>query len=226
MNIDSLRTKYGKIAGNRSINESINRCFQYICEDDVFRFIAKFQEQPHTGDQVMHTYRELLLGAYLCSTGFIARYEQQVDGKMPDWIILRNSSSLACIIELVNFHIDREIEDQIKKAGECGKAWVGWMPSNNKRLYQRLEEKADAYEKIVLKHNVSYVVAVFGDFFADLDREEVHQCVFKDYGGLFKTHETLTGVLLFLEAGGGKYVFEYIGNPQAKEKFDLTSGSF
>ena len=60
--------KYGQIAGNDHINASIYRCFKHICENDERKFIKKFREQPHDSDQVMHTFKELILGAYLSTS--------------------------------------------------------------------------------------------------------------------------------------------------------------
>jgi hypothetical protein len=225
MNSDSLKIKYGQISGNKSVDESIYRCFEYISREDVPRFVTKFLQQQNN-DQAMHTFRELLLGAYLCSNGYNARYEQKVEGKTPDWVILQASLSFQCIVELLNFHIDRKIEVEIEKKFQQGKMWVDFLPSNNERLYQKLDEKAGSYEMMVTKLGIPYVLAVFGHFFADLEKEVVLQCIHEDYGGLFNTHKTLTGVLFFVEAGGGKYTFEYFENLDAKTKFTLPSGLF
>ena len=61
--------KYGQIAGNKSVNETIYRCFGHICEKDVPKFVKKFRSQLNDNTQVMHTFRELILGAYLASRG-------------------------------------------------------------------------------------------------------------------------------------------------------------
>ena len=45
--------KYGQIAGNKSLNAVIYRCFEYIDEMDVQAFVKKFREQPDDSDQIM-----------------------------------------------------------------------------------------------------------------------------------------------------------------------------
>jgi hypothetical protein len=60
---------YGQMAGNKSVDAMIYRCFEYICEEDERKLVKKFGEQPPDGPQVMHTFSELVLGGYLASAG-------------------------------------------------------------------------------------------------------------------------------------------------------------
>ena len=85
---DPKDRRYGQIAGNKSIDRLIYRCFEYICQEDALKFLRKFREQAGDSDQNMHTFRELVLGAYLGSSGFDVRYDYRVDGKTPDWCIV------------------------------------------------------------------------------------------------------------------------------------------
>jgi hypothetical protein len=217
--------KYGQIAKRQSINAKIYKCFEHLCEKDVLKFVKKFREQPHDQEQVMHTFRELILGAFLASNGFNVRYDHRVDGKTPDWCLLDNTSSLLGIIELINFHIDRVTETAQKRKLEAGRIWVGWMQPNNARLYQRIREKADIYDGLVKKHKAAYVVSVFGEFTACVEIEELHQCLFEDHGGIFKLCPILSGVLFF-EESDGQYSFKYIRSPKPAIEIDLPSGNF
>jgi hypothetical protein len=61
--------KYGRIAGNDSINAAIYLCFDLISEADAKAFVRKFAEQLHDQDQPLHTFRELILGAFLAANG-------------------------------------------------------------------------------------------------------------------------------------------------------------
>ncbi|MBU2598936.1 MAG: hypothetical protein KKC53_07215, partial [Actinobacteria bacterium] len=65
MNNSSYFGEYGKISDNLSINQCIYRCFKYICKEDQKKFLKKFGKNPHDSDEIMHTLRELILGAYL-----------------------------------------------------------------------------------------------------------------------------------------------------------------
>jgi hypothetical protein len=218
--------KYGQLAGNRRINDTIYRCFEHLREEDVRKFVQKFRKQPHDQNQVLHTFRELLVGAFLASNGFNVRYDHEIDGKTPDWSILNDALEALCIIEVTNFHIDKVTEDAMKQKVEFGDTWCGFVQPNNDRLYQRLQEKNDKYEKLAKKHNISYVVAVFGDFMADLEPEELQECLFKDHtGGLFKQCPTLSGVLSF-EESLGQYIFKYIQNPKPDKPICFPSRVF
>jgi hypothetical protein len=62
----------------------IHQCFNYVHEDDVPKFLKKFRSQLKDNAQVMHTFRELILGEYLAVRSFDVRYEYRVDAKAPD----------------------------------------------------------------------------------------------------------------------------------------------
>jgi len=165
--------KYGTIAKNPSVNAEIYRCFGYIDEKDAKAFVTKFREQPHDQNQVMHTRRELVLGGFLASNGFNVRYDQAVLGKTPDWALYDQSAALSCIIELVNFHTDRATEDEIEQHLCANRTWCDFMPSHVMRLYDRIRAKASTYKGLVKQAQAAYVVALFGDFSADVELQEV-----------------------------------------------------
>lgn len=217
--------KYGQIAGNKSINNTIHRCFEYLHEKDVQKFVRKFSEQPHDGNQVMHTFRELVLGAYLMSNKFNARYDHPVDSNTPDWCILDDMSRLRGIVELVNFHTKREAETEIQRTFQVRQVWVDWMPPNDDRLYQSIWEKARVYKTLIKKHCVPYVIVIFSDFFAAVDINELHSCVLHSETGLFKLYPTISG-FLFFEEKSGKYYFKYTSNFHSDHKIHLPDCVF
>ena len=160
-----MAMKYGQIAGNNSINATIYCCFEYVCEEDKRKFVKKFQEQPHDSDQIMHTLRELVLGAYLSSNGFRVRHDYVIDDQTPDWSILDvEGQSITCIVELTSFHIDKatekEIEEQLRAKGIAG-YWRDQNKENVERLYHVIWCKAQVYKSLIEKLQVPYVVGVF-----------------------------------------------------------------
>ena len=217
--------KYGQIACNKSINDSIYRCFEYIHEADARMFVKKFGEQRHNNTQVMHAFRELVLGAYLSSSGFNVRYDKPVDLSTPDWCILDEISQLNGIVELTNFHTDKETETEIHEALHTRGSWVDWMPSNDDRLYQTVWEKARVYKALVEKYCVPYVIAVFGEFTAVVDMDELRSCLFHNKTGLFVLYPTVSGILFFVE-NSGKYDFKYMPNPHANRGIHIQGGIF
>jgi hypothetical protein len=221
--------KYGQMASNKHINELIYRCFEYIGEEDEQRFVKEFREQPRDSDQIMHTLRELVLGAYLGSSCFKVRHDCAVDTQTPDWCILDEKSVVTGIVELTNFHIDKatedEIEAQMKARGVTG-VWRDENKDNVDRLYHCIWHKAQVYRILVEKLRVPYVVAVFGEFRAAIDfEEEVCPCLFDDEFGLFEMYPEVSGVLYF-EESSGRYSFSYAHNPNALRRVDLPSGVF
>jgi hypothetical protein len=225
---DSNNIKYGQIAGNRHINELIYYCFEYICEEDEKKFVKKFREQPNDSDQVMHTFRELVLGGYLGSMGLRVKHELLVDTKTPDWCILDEKSEVAGLVELTNFQIDKttelEIEDQLRNRG-IALFWRDENKDNVDRLYQSMVHKAEVYGVLAQKLKVPYVIAVFADFQAAIDSEEIRRCLFSQEFRLFEIYPEVSGVLYFLETSG-HYLFRFIRNPIALREFDLPDGFF
>lgn len=221
--------KYGQIAGNSSINAMIYHCFECICEDDERKFVKKFREQPSDSDQIMHTFRELILGAYLSSRGFRARHDYVANDKTPDWSILDADGAITGIVELTNFHIDKttenEIEGQMRARGIAATYWRDQNKDNVDRLYRVIWRKAEKYSSLAEELQTPYVVSVFGEFEAAVDFEEVCLCLFDEKTGLFGMYPELSGVLYF-EEGSGQYSFNYAGNPNALRTIELPVGIF
>lgn len=217
--------KYGQIAGNKHINEFIYRCFDYISEKDVHKFVKKFREQPQDSSEIMHTFRELILGAYLCSKGLRGRYDYNIDGKTPDWSLFDKNSSLCALVELTNFHLDLASEGEIEKqlrSKMVASVWRDANKDNTERLYQAIWHKVGVYRHLVQEKRISYVVAVFGEFRAATDFEEVYLCLTDKESGLFNMYPELSGVLYF-EGCSGSYSFNYANNPSALHPITLLS---
>jgi len=216
--------KYSRIAGNSHIDALIYCCFERICEQDQQRFVKKFRDQSNDSDLIMHTYRELILGAYLSANGLSVRHDYLLHGETPDWCILDNTSAVIGITELANFHIDKRTEWEIKKQIET-KGIALYHPDNFNRLYYSIWHKAQKYQTLAQNLQIPYVVAIFGWFEAAVDFEEVQSCIFHKDIGLFKIYPEVSGVLYFQESLG-RYLFNYARNPNALQVIELPSGAF
>ena len=217
--------KHGQIAGSKSVNTMIYRCFEYISEEDERKFVKKFKDQMRDEVQVMHTFRELILGSYLASSGFNVSYEYSVDTATPDWCVLDDSSSLKAIVELTNFHLDKATEDAINEARQTKGWWIGWTGLNDERLYQSIWHKAGFYKTLAEGFNVPYIVAVYSEFNAAVDIEELNRCLFGEEFGLFGLYPAISGVLFF-EEQSGPYKFTYLPNPNPLKRMCIRSGVF
>jgi hypothetical protein len=221
--------EYGQIAGNRSINTFIYRCFEYISKEDQQKFVKKFREQQPDSDQRLHTFRELVLGAYLSSCGFKVRHHHKIDSKTPDWCILDDKSVVTGIIECTSFHIDKTKEDEIEIQRRA-KGFVWYWRDENKnnvvRLDNRIQEKAQQYKALVEKLGVPYIIAIYPNFEVAIDfKEELCPLLFDEKTGLFKDYHELSGVLYF-EENAGRYSFRYAQNPNALRVILLPDGIF
>src|SRR5450759_551771 len=108
-----MEAKYGQIAESTKINEAIYDCFDLLNEKEQKKFVKKFKKIPHTQIQVMHTFRELLLGTYLSANGLIVESERKIGTKTPDWSILDSSSNVTAVVEMVYHHIDNKTNEDI-----------------------------------------------------------------------------------------------------------------
>jgi len=216
--------KYGQIAGSNRINEAIYLCFQFLNDSEAEKFIREFKEQPHDKGQVMHTFREIILGAYLAKHDFQVCHDYEIDSKTPDWSILDENSQPQCIFELLNFHPDAEtstdIVQQIKEKG----IWCNFVKPNTERLYSKIWEKASKYKSVVRKHSLPYVIAVFGEFTAVVDEYEIDECLSGETG-LFEMYPEVSG-LSYFEESAGSYLFSYKPNPHANIAMDISSDWF
>ena len=218
--------KYGQIAESKKINYAIYRYFEHLCEEDKQRFVKKFREQPHDSDQIMHTFRELILGAYLSSRGFQVRHEYLAGGKTPDWCILDSRSAVVGIVELVNFHIDAATENEISKQMQAKVIAVYWRDGNKnnvERLYYCIRDKMQKYQALIERLRVPYIIAVSPDRKIVVDIEEVRDCLSPNDIGLFHMYRHVSGVLYF-EENAGQYLFRYEQNPNALRKVELPGG--
>ncbi len=229
MRLRFTNMKYGQIAGNQSINTLIYRCFEYLSGEDQRKFVKKFREQPHDSDQQMHTFRELVLGAYLSSCGFKVRHHYKIDKKTPDCCILDDKSAVTGIVELTNFHIDKTTEDEIEIQKQAKRMVVYWRDSNKNnvvRLDNRIQEKAQQYKALIEKLGVPYIIAIYSDFKVAIDfKEELCPLLFDEKTGLFKEYRELSGVLYF-EENAGQYSFRYAKNPNALRVIPLPDRVF
>lgn len=202
----------------------ICRYFEYICEEDQRKFVKKFRDQSNNSDQIMHTYRELILGAYLSANGLNVRHDYFLHGQTPDWCIFDNTPAVIGFVELTNFHIDKTTEVEIKRQIEAHRIAI-YHSDNFKRLYHCTCHKMQVYQALAQKLRIPYVVAIFGSFEAVVDFEEVELCIFHKDIGLFKVYPEVSGVLYFQESLG-QYIFKYSCNPNAFHGMELSSLAF
>ena len=216
--------KYGQIAESKAINTTIYDCFQFLTEPEVLKFVKRFKEQPHNESQVMHTFRELILGAFLSQNQYNIEYEFAIDSKTPDWCVLDDHSEPRCIIELLNFNIDAETKGEMIRQKQQKGIWSGFVNSNIDRLYTKISKKVTKYKTLVRKHDLSFVISLFGEFTAFLEEYEINECLFEEGTGLFHLYPEMSG-LLYFEEYSGNYFFRYTINPNATITINFNDGS-
>jgi hypothetical protein len=214
--------QYGNFTNNPSVDAAIYRCFDLLSDADARAFATKFRKQPLAADQIKHTFRELILGAFLADNRLAVQHERPIGSKTPDWSILENGD-LKCIVEVVNFHTDQPIRDAIDAQLTAGGMAMAFQPDHSIRLYGRLESKFTAYARILQQYELPYAVGLFLQFDAPVNREQIDVCIFAEADGLFAAHPSVTGLMIYDEMAG-TYRFNYIPNPHATRPFTLPGG--
>src|SRR5262249_5876642 len=153
--------QHGELAGNRGNNAMIYQCFDVLEERDARIFAMKFRDQREDAHQVMHTFRELLAGAFVAGQGFRPQYEPNFDSQTPDWRFVRAEDGRPFIMDVVNFHLDKTTENEQEEVFSKGSVWVGWLSPNTARLYASLQKKAAKYKRLVEEHQCPYVVGMY-----------------------------------------------------------------
>jgi len=209
--------------GNTRIRARIDQLLPLLAEEDQRKFIRKFQQEP--SEQAAHTFRELICGVFLLKNGFRARYEVLLGGKTPDWIAYEIDGKIAAVVDQLTFHQAKLIDDEMNNSTRNGSPWTGWLPNNVDRLYQKVQEKAEAYDRLATIHSAANIVSIFGDINAAIYTDEIEDALHKAYGGgVFARNPSLSGVILFHE-NCGNYHFMYFENPHALRRIFITEAT-
>lgn len=218
--------KYGQLVVNDSMNKTVYRCFEHLTKEDQAKFVKRFRNESNDGWQATHTYRELILGCYLCSKGYPVRYGVKLDTQTPDWAILDANQDIKAIIELASFHAPKEEEDRFWKNSITEATGPGWRTDNTNRLYSKIREKIAHYNVLSTNRNLAIIMAIFEQPPAEIQTNELEECLSEKDTGLFELYPNFSGVLLFREGYGDSYPnhykFEYLPNHHALYKFLLA----
>jgi hypothetical protein len=204
--------RFGRLAGNDSINTLIYECLDSIDPRDATPFARRFRSEADP--QRFHTFRELICGAELFRRGLHPRYEQMLGTSTPDWTLYDATGLPHEIVDVVTLHPTFEIGKDIAGAVSRGQIWTGWITTAPDRLYQKLQSKFGAYAGVAEQEQIAFVVSLFSEFTAPIDTEEVAHVVFDLHGGLFKDYCQVSGVIHF-ESSNGLYKFSALANPYA-----------
>lgn len=174
--------------------------------------VRKFRSE--SDEQCFHTYRELILGSHLRRQGGDWRYEQKIGSKTPDWVVYDSDDQVIEIVDVFTLHQRRETDVAIFKGLSFRGSWAGWITIAPDHLFSKIEQKANTYAKLIEKLGVPYVVAMFGEFTASVEPDEVYHVVSELHGGIFGDIPSLAGVIFFRERSGD-YEFSRFANPVA-----------
>jgi len=203
--------------GKNGVQATIPRALSYLSQRDQRIFLRKFKDQLSDEQQVMHTFRELLVGVFMTQQGHNPSYEPVVDGLTPDW---RLGQDGAALVDVVNFHVERAVEEQIDRTLEKGLFWEGIIPDQSLRFRCSLRGKAGKYDNLVAQKQVPYVVFVYEWRHAVIERALVPEWLLRA-DGIFEEFPALSGVFHMYERGDCRidlsagYRFDYYANPKA-----------
>jgi len=102
--------------------------------------------------------------------------------------------------------------------------WVGWISTLPDRLFSKIREKAEAYATLAYELHLPYVVALFGEFMAPIEPQEVRHVLHELHGGVFAAVPTVAGAIFFRERLG-EYEYHRFTNSDAKLRSQIVRGS-
>lgn len=213
--------KFGILAGNNYINTRIYELFSQIDPIDAEKFSRKFKSEA--GDQLFHTYRELILGAELRGRGLNLMYEKEVCKKTPDWVGFSTNGEVEEIFDVVTLHQKRGIDIEIGKVVARGQAWSGWVHVSPDHVYSKIQQKAEAYTEISESLGVPYTICIFGEFTSFIEPSDIENVLYNLHGGIFKENPYLAGAVYFYEKSG-TYRYVHFENHLASLKSKYLAG--
>jgi hypothetical protein len=211
-----------EITGYDAIDSWANHRLPYIRRQDAETFRKKLRKLKGDPEQLLHTLRELILGAFLAKNGFTVEYEREIDRHTPDWSIVDNNSEIVGIVELRNFHGDRKTEMEIKQGLATGGLWVGRLPPSSSRLHDRLWKKFAKYKDLTNRLRVPFVVALQVELSTTVNPEDLEDCLYSDEHGLFNQYPEVSGLIAFSDGSG--YFMNYVRNSKALRPIQLPQG--
>jgi hypothetical protein len=234
--------------GNPSINVCIYECFQHLDARDVTAFKRKLKSYSRLADKgdFFHTFRELIVGSYLARNNLLARSGQRVQWQKkygtltPDWSILGRPSEPAGLVEVMNFHADRQTEIYVRTALDAGR--IACFPYDEVKTEQRL--RSDIIDKCKYKElteslDVPYTIACFCFLDNPVETRVVRRVLYSTESGLFRNsgdgiYPHVSGLVLFgelaryvpLDSVEMVYKFQYFPNPYALRMFTFPVGDY
>lgn len=210
-----FRAEFGEFTPNKSIDQTIHRCLEVLPEHTSRRIGKKIlhdaaQSDP---DAPLHIFRDLIVGAHLTEEGHLVDYERKVEGKTPDWSILREDESVECVLDVFTLEPSKHL---------------------HKNIVDKIDEKAGRYKPVATALQIPFVVIMFGHFFAGLFPDEVEELA-RDKQ-ISEERPTLAGIYFmedknyFLRTQPGRlhtrYRFHYFPNPHATHPVRLPDGDW
>ena len=205
---------------NKAINDDIVELLSKFPEPSFSRMRRKIRQDRDAALQqateqadsnARHTFREFLVAERLNDNGLHLEYSPTIDSLTPDWY----DHHAKILLEVFT----------CERGGGADKI---------KRVAGRIGEKVNKYRAIVSSMNLSYVVAVHGDFLSNFDLVDFQDCIRDEK--VFDLYPDLSGVIFFAEStiertkladGTTKfkaiYAFDYIANPAAHRPLDMTA---
>lgn len=207
---DSVTVSPEPIAGNPAVDRTIRKCLGEI-PVSVARVVERRLRSVATDDDGMHTFHELLIGAYLARCGWTVEYERLIDGKTPDWTLIEDGDARG-IIDVVTYHLARSLEDYLKEMS-AKRGTAAYWPENEQKMFGALDGKASNYDALATRRGIPFVVSIFTKFEVGASPDEIMQ-VLAGEGRIFEQRPALSGVL-FAREETGKFGFTYFPNPTA-----------
>ena len=118
------------------------------------------------------------------------------------------------VLDVVTLHQLNQKDLEITASIKTSQRWAGWITVPPDHIYRKLTDKAGQYSKLARHSNMPFVLAVYGEFVADITPSDMHHVLFERHEGWFTSAPEISGLIYFRETLS-QFEYTYYSNPHA-----------
>ena len=168
-----------------------------------------------SNSQGRHTFFEVVLGGLFARSQYGPRYEQNIDGLTPDWVL--TNEPYCAIVEVVSIDPSAEVTKKLNNER------IEYDGDRAVTLYDAIRKKKVTYQNVIDRKNLPFVIAVCLSLATSLRDEQLIDTLQNAKYGIFNDSPHVSGVLYFqsrVPLSTSSYAehwhYYYCANPNAR----------
>jgi len=194
----------------------VDECLTFFPQRETKKIIRKLKEYENK-EQYDDFLIEVIIGCHLRKLGFDARYNLEVEGKEPDWIIYGEEQIINGVVEVKHIRIDKTTDEETKvrdkQKSQIITYWMDDKKDNSIRLIDKLNEKASCYKQLINKLEVPYLIVMYIDAKLEFYDDEIEALLNNKENGYFHKNKFVSGVYIIQEISKFQFDYRFWKNP-------------